>query len=229
MDALAAVSFERGIQLVDVRTGDSRRATGGSAAGRPNRVLFSPDGETVVSTHEDGTVTLWDVESTTPRETLRGHWNAAQQPVFSPDGDTLYTVSHDGTAIAWDLTGRRGLARQFAFTDDPKVSSEGFGGRPGVLSPDGRLIAVGLSGRGVALWDALELEPVGYPLRETGGEVKGLSFSPDGRTLAAVTRLADGALHLSPCGTFVRDPGSGERSSGASSRLQPGRVDARRT
>jgi WD40 repeat protein len=109
--------------------------------------------------------------------------------VFSPDGDTLYTVSQDGTAIAWDLTGRRGLARQFAFTDDPKVSSEGIGGRPGVLSPDGRLIAVGLSGRGVALRDALELEPVGSPLLETGGEVNGLSFSPDGRMLAAVTEL----------------------------------------
>ena len=101
----AAVGIERGIQLVDVRTGDARRATGGLAAGRPNWVLFSPDGETVVSTHQDGTVTLWDAESATPRETLRGHWNAAQQPVFSPDGDTLYTVSHDGTAIAWDLTG----------------------------------------------------------------------------------------------------------------------------
>ena len=185
----AAVGIERGIQLVDVRTGDSRRATGGSAAGRPNRVLFSPDGETIVSTHEDGALALWDVESATPRETLRGHSNAAQQPVFSPDGDTLYTVSQDGTAIAWDLTGRRGLARQFAFTDDPKVSSEGIGGRPGVLSPDGRLIAVGLSGRGVALWDALELEPVGSPLLETGGEVNGLSFSPDGRMLAAVTEL----------------------------------------
>ncbi len=109
----AAVGIERGIQLVDVHTGDARRATGGAAAGSPNWVLFSPDGETVVSTHQDGTVTLWDVESATPRETLRGHWNAVQQPVFSPDGDTLYTVSHDGTAIAWDLTGRRGLARQF--------------------------------------------------------------------------------------------------------------------
>ena len=183
----AAVGIERGIQLVDMRTGDTRRATGRPAAGSPSWVLFSPDGETVVSTHEDGTVTLWDTETATPRDTLRGHSNAVQQPVFSPDGDTLYTVSHDGTAIAWDLTGRRGLARKFRFTDDTKVSSRGFDGRPGALSPDGRLIAVGLSGQGVALWDALELRPVGSPLRATGGEVKGLAFSPNGRTLAAVT------------------------------------------
>ena len=69
-------------------------------------MLFSPDGKTVVSTNLDRTVTRWDVESATPRETLRGHSNSVQQPVFSPDGETLYTVSHDGTAIAWDLSGR---------------------------------------------------------------------------------------------------------------------------
>ena len=87
----AAVGIERGIQLVDVRTGDARRATGRATAGSPNWVLFSPDGETVVSTHQDGTVTLWDVESAAPGETLRGHWNAVQQPVFSPDGDPRST------------------------------------------------------------------------------------------------------------------------------------------
>ena len=81
-------------------------------------MLFSPDGGTLVSTSLDGNVTLWDVESATPLETLRGHSNSVQQPVFSPDGETLYTVSHDGTAIAWDITGDRGLGRPFTFTHD---------------------------------------------------------------------------------------------------------------
>jgi WD40 repeat protein len=62
----------------------------------------------VVSTSLDGTVTLWDAESATRREALRGHSGAVQQPVFSPDGETLYTVSHDGTAIAWDIGGDAG-------------------------------------------------------------------------------------------------------------------------
>ena len=140
-----------------------------------------------MSTSLDGTVTLWDVESATPRETLRGHSNSVQQPVFSPDGETLYTVSHDGTAIAWDLSGDRGLGRPFTFTHDRAFSAAGYDGHPGEFSPDGRLIAVGLKEQGIALWDARELTPVGPPLLETGGEVKTLAFSPDGRTLAAVT------------------------------------------
>ena len=182
----AAVGIERGVQFVDLRSGTVQTATGG-LTGSPNWVLFSPDGEALVSTHLDGSVTLWDVESATPRDTLRGHSNDVQQPVFSPDGETLYTVSHDGTAIAWDLTGGRGLGRRFKFTHDRTFSASGYDGHPGEFSPDGRLIAVGLKEQGVRLWDARELTPIGPPLLETGGEVKALAFSPDGRTLAALT------------------------------------------
>ena len=214
------------MQLVDLRSGTVRTATG-DLAGSPNWVLFSPDGKTVVSTNLDKTVTRWDVESATPLETLRGHSNFVQQPVFSPDGETLYTVSHDGTAIAWDLTGDRRLGRPFTFTHDRTFSTTGYDGHPGRFSPDGRLIAVGLKERGIALWDARELTPVGAPLLETGGEVKSLAFSPDGRTLAAVT---DGACSRS--GMSVRDRGSTGRSTrgpvmGARRRLQPGRRDTR--
>ena len=175
--------------------------------GAPTGWLFSPNGKTVVSTNLDKTVTRWDVESATPLETLRGHSNSVQQPVFSPDGRTLYTVSHDGTAIAWDLAGDRRLGRPFTFTNDRKFSSAGYDGHPGKFSPDGRLIAVGLKERGIALWDAHELTPVGAPLLETGGEVKTLAFSPDGRTLAAATQPRP-ATALSHSGTSVRDRGS---------------------
>jgi WD40 repeat protein len=182
----AAVGIRHGVKLFDLRSGTVRTAIG-DAAGSPNFVLFSPDGTTVVATNRDTTVTRWDVASAEPLETLRGHSNFVQQPVYSPDGETLYTVSHDGTAIAWDLTGDRRLGRPFTFTNDGTFSRTGYDGHPGRISPDGRLIAVGLKERGVALWDARRLRPVGPPLRATAGEVKTLAFSPDGRTLAAVT------------------------------------------
>jgi WD40 repeat protein/tRNA A-37 threonylcarbamoyl transferase component Bud32 len=181
----AAVGIDRGIQLVNMRTGAARRATG-AVTGAPSWLLFSPDGGTIVSTGLDGTVAGWDVESATLRETLRGHSGAVQQPVFSPDGETLYTASLDGTAIAWDLGGDRGLGRPFRFTHD-RAFHEIFDRHPGKFSPDGRLIALGLKERGIALWDASTLAPVGPPLLKTGGEVKALAFTPDGRTLAAAT------------------------------------------
>src|SRR5262249_8294405 len=105
-----AVGIAHGLQLVDVRTHRIRTARVGLAGSR-NDVALSPDGKTVVSTTEDGTVTVWDVASERPRETLRGHSNSVTQSVFSRDGRTLYTASSDGSAIAWDLTGGRRVGR----------------------------------------------------------------------------------------------------------------------
>jgi WD40 repeat protein/tRNA A-37 threonylcarbamoyl transferase component Bud32 len=181
----AAVGIDRGIELVDLRTGRIAKASGG-AIGSPNYLLFSRDGETVVSTNLDGTVRLWDVGSATLREVLRGHSAAVQQPVYSPDGRTLYTVSHDGTAITWDIGRERGLGRPFRFTHD-RAFDPGLDLHPGRFSPGGRLIAVGLKEKGIGLLRARTLKRAGAPLRETGGEVKALSFSADGATLVAVT------------------------------------------
>jgi WD40 repeat protein len=176
-----AVGIEGGIQMVDARTGDMETATA-DLAGHPESLLFSPDSRTIVSTNDDGTVTLWDARSATPRETLRGH--SASQAVFSRDGKTLYTVSGEGTAIAWDLAGGRRLTQPFRFTSDRHLGAASDN-HPGRFSPDGRLIAVGLQDGGIALWNARTLTPSAR-LRETGGEVKSLAFSPDGATLAAV-------------------------------------------
>ncbi len=178
-----AVGIEGGIQLVDTRTGETETRTA-DLAGHPESLLFSHDGRTLVSTNDDGTVTVWDAGSATPRETLRGH--SASRAVFSRDGETLYTVSGDGTAIAWDLTGARRLGRPFMLTRDRPLD-EMSDAYPGRFSPDGRLIAVGLKNGGIAFRDAQTFMPSGAPLRETGGEVQALAFSPDGATLAGVS------------------------------------------
>jgi WD40 repeat protein/tRNA A-37 threonylcarbamoyl transferase component Bud32 len=180
-----ALSAQHGLKFVDARTGEITEAARGPA-GSPNYLLFSPDGETVVATNIDGTVTLWDVSEATPSDTLRGHSSAVQQPVFSRDGGTLYTAGHDGTVIAWDIDASRRLGRPFTFTHD-RAFDQSLDKHPGRFSPDGRLIAVGLKEQGISFIDPTGLTPVGVPLLETGGEVKALAFSPDGSLLAAVT------------------------------------------
>ena len=50
-----------GIQLRDVTTGKILNTLDGHT-GSPNVFLFSPDGKTLVSTADDGTILLWDWE-----------------------------------------------------------------------------------------------------------------------------------------------------------------------
>jgi WD40 repeat protein/tRNA A-37 threonylcarbamoyl transferase component Bud32 len=200
----AAIGLEGGVRLIDVRTGAARES-GGTLPTNPTWLLFSPDGKTLVSTGSDGMVTLWDVDPLAVRETLRGHSEVVWQPVFSPDGETLYTASNDGTVIAWDVTQRRRFGRQFTF-------ARGGGGSgwpyeyPARFSPNGRLIAVGLKNKGIELRDAGSLARVAPPLVPTGGEVAALAFTPDGRTLAAVSQTGVATLWDTKSRSLLRRP-----------------------
>jgi dipeptidyl aminopeptidase/acylaminoacyl peptidase len=115
----------------------------------------------------------------------RGHtW-----PYFSPDARTLAVCNtecemedgetREASFHVWDTEGRR-LRGRFPGDEIGAVV---------VFSPDGRLFATGVHGRGVRLWDAETLD--GRGSLEVGREVAAAAFSPDGRVLA-VARLGGG-------------------------------------
>jgi WD40 repeat protein len=84
------------------------------------------------------------------------------------------------------------MNRTFTFTHDREFDRV-YDLHPGRFSPDGRLIAAGLKGRGIALLDTRTLKPSGA-LGDTGGEVKALAFSHDGRRLASVASSGEGRV-----------------------------------
>ena len=171
-------------------------------------VAFSPDGRTLAAgyaVHGDGPavgkggVVLWDVAART--RLVEGPLPVPEGQVagvaFSPDGETLaagYAVhgevravgTETGGVVLWDVAARTRMAEGPLLVPEGQVADVAF-------SPDGRTLAAGfgrivgvVGAGGVVLWDATALTRMAEgPLPVPEGQVAGVAFSPDGKTLAA--------------------------------------------
>ena len=145
-------------------------------------LAFTPNGRTLASGGDDGTIRLW--EASTGTEILNLQSGKISALTFSMDGKILASIDKAFSIQLWDVA-----------TGDKLISIEGQNDYGNVLafSADSKILACGGRDGTIRLWDAA----TGNKLSTLKGHVdwvNALAFSPDGNTLASGS--TDGAIFL---------------------------------
>jgi WD40 repeat protein len=145
-------------------------------------IAFSPDGRTLALVGQR--IYLWQAASGKELHRLgEPRKEIPHLAVFSPDGKTLYAAGGEmsGVIRVWDVATGRQRRR---FPDRPAVA------HPEVyslaVSPDGKVLAAGVGGGTLLLWDAATGKLL-HRIQKHHNCIDSLSFSPDGRTLASAS------------------------------------------
>jgi tricorn protease-like protein len=147
-------------------------------------VVFSPDGQTILSGSHDGTLIFWDMATGKQLRSIEDHRLHGKpfeivSVAFSPDGKTVASASSDQTVRLWDASNGkpRRVFRNVKFAHEI------------TFSPDGRKLAVANCER-VMVWNLsngvvqrnFHKEPTGVG---TSFCAEHVAFSRDGRHVIA--------------------------------------------
>lgn len=66
-----------------------------------NSAFFSPDGNYIVTSSDDGIVRVWNSNSSELVKEFRGHSDIVNYAIYSPNGEYIASSSRDGKAIVW--------------------------------------------------------------------------------------------------------------------------------
>jgi WD40 repeat protein/DNA-binding SARP family transcriptional activator len=147
--------------------------------GDTSSIDLSPDEATLAVRSADGTLRLWDFRTRSPRTPPIDAHEGEGDVRFSPDGSLVATSGDDGKIRLWDA--RTGKPVGAAMAHEGVAASTSF-------SPDGKLLATtGFEDGTVRLWAVPSGAKVGSPIRVDEVGSQNAIFSPDSRTIAAIT------------------------------------------
>jgi len=165
------------IRVHDTKTGKEIMKLLGHK-GQVGTLVYYPDGSRILSGCWDGTAKVWDAATGTELLTIRAERDSLVGNIaISHDGRLIATGTNQGSIILWDAETGKEVKTWAAHTS--------FAQRVSFSPDDKRLASVSRQDSTVKVWDtATGTELITFvPLRD----VWEVAFSPDGRTLAALS------------------------------------------
>lgn len=149
-------------------------------------LAFSPDGKTILSSSNDRTVRVWDVETGRLLHLLTGHRDRVKCVGISPDGQRMLSCSGDGQIRAWE----RSLLKHKQTGDCQyivKATSKTItlvNAFPVSPNPQRPIFATGAAHGMISIWN-LETGQWQRSIEAHSSPVLSLAFSADGKWLAS--------------------------------------------
>ena len=142
-----------------------------------NSLCYSPDGQRIITTADDGKIKVWDVNSGFCIVTFTEHSASVTACEFSKRGNVLFTSSLDGSIRAWDLIRYRNFR---TFTAPTRLSFSSI-----AVDPSGEVVAAGsLDSFNIHIW-SVQTGQLLDQLSGHEGPVSSLAFAANGGALVS--------------------------------------------
>jgi periodic tryptophan protein 2 len=142
-----------------------------------NALVYSKDGQRIITTADDGKIKVWDVKTGFCIVTFSEHTSGVTGCEFSKRGNVLFTSSLDGSIRAWDLIRYRNFR---TFTAPTQLSFSCL-----AVDPSGEVVCAGsLDSFNIHIW-SVQTGQLLDQLSGHEGPVSALAFSPDGSVVVS--------------------------------------------